>query len=386
MFRNYVEKNIIPSFNDIIDDIKTIINETEQKCVYLENSELKNKNITLKEKQYMKGNRKSYIKHTRILINNINLPTDYSMIEEIYAVYKENVENFVKQTHRARKILHHFFEHETEAIHNKISELNKQFDKLKSLIEKDEYKKYLELFRNIDEYNNTKEKSTVLKKEIKDKKSLINNTKKNLDKLNEELKEKKNSKPYLKFQEINQNLEEYNNKLGKIKTDVNTKISKFERALKKYEKISMNDSDWIEEYIKNPFDAVTADSNNKGNLILKNMKEKLKNNIIELKNTSKLITNIDYLIDQNYLENKHLEINSLIKNIDLLKKELNEKNISQEIEEIKKQIKSNQMIINDYENEIKELKQSLSEISLDKILENIRIKLSDLMRCNIKFE
>jgi hypothetical protein len=379
LLKEYISKNIIPSFENITDEIKRIELEIEERCKDLEDSKLKNENILLKEKQYMEGNRKSYVKHARILLQNIMLPPNYELIEEIYPKFKELIENYAKHTMRSRQILHHFFEHETEAIHNSIASLNKQYENMKNLIDEEKYKNNLSLIKSINRLKNAKQGKKELKNEIKDNENLIIKTKQELKVLNDKLETKKKSKEYLRLEEINKNKEEYETRLNNIISDIKTKFSKFERALKKYERIAIDESAWVHAYLKDAYQAVSTDSQNKGVKVLEGLKERINNNSIELKNSDKIIAEIDNIIQKDLINNTHNEITSCNKNINNIKKELKSIIIAEEIKELNEKINSNKRIINNHERQLEELNKKYDEMPIDKYLDEVKENFSKML-------
>jgi hypothetical protein len=386
LLKKYVDINIIPSFENICEEIKNIEIETEQKCIELEQSKLKNENISIKEKQYMDGNRKSYVKHVRILLKSLPKLPSYELIEETYPQFKEVIENFAKHTMRARQILHHFFEHETEAIHNSIASINKQFENMRKLVQEEKYKKYLSLLKAISRYDNAVQGKKELKQEIKNNEDIILKTKNELEQFTRKLEDQKKSKEYYQLEKLKKQKLEEETKLNEIITDINTKFAKFERALRKYERIAIDESAWVRAYQKDPYQAASVDSENKGTKVLEGLKNKINNNSIELKNNEKIIANLDEMINNNFINKIHTEIKSTKSNLEKIKKELRTITIADEIEKLNNKINSNKRIINDHERQLEELKQKFNDMPLDKYLEEIKEDLSNIKNKDIILE
>lgn len=386
LYDGHIENSVVSSFDKLKKDVEEQCKIIEEKCKVLENAKLKNENIPLKEKQYMKGNRVSYIKHVRILLKQMAAPNSHEDIEKTSKQFKEIIEGFGSHTIRAKQILSHFFEHETEAIHKEVGKLNKQFDELASLIENEGHQIYLRLKKDIEKFNNSKKGLASLKLEIKEHKELLKSIEKNIEANIKLLGEKKGSDENKKSSELKKIKKDATERLSKIKTDVKVTFSKFERALKKYDRIAMDDSDWVSKYMFDSFIALSEDVENKGKNILSKLVDMIKKGSIDLKNSEKIVSQIEDLINNQYTQKMHEKVKSLKEELVKVEKELENMTVCKEIEEIEDKIESEKKKITQYKSRLKELESEIDSFSEEKHIENMESKLGKIMNKKVVIE
>jgi len=376
LYGKHIENNVVSSFDKLKKDIEEQCKVIDKKCKVLENAKLKNENIPLKEKQYMKGNRDSYIKHVGILLKQMSTPDNHEDIGKTSKHFKELIEAFGSHTIRAKQILSHFFEHETEAIHKEVGRLNKQFDELTSLIENEGHQTYLKLKKDIEKFNNSKKGLASLKSEIKGHKELLKSTEKHVEDHIKLLGEKKGSDENKKNSELKKIEKESSERLGRIKTEVKTTFSKFERALKKYDRIAIDDSEWVSKYMFDAFIALSEDMENKGKDILNKLVDMIKKGSIDLKNSEKIVSQIEGLLDKQYIQKTHESIKKLKEELEKVRKELEGMTVGKEINNIEEKIESEKKKINQYQARIKNMEEELSSFSEERHITNIQEKLN----------
>jgi len=386
LYKEHVEDSLVPSFKQIKEDMKSQIDEIENKCKVLEEAKLKNEKIPLKEKQYMKGNRESYLKHVRILLDQTVVPDKHQEIEELCSHFNELIESFGKHTLRARQILGHFFEHETAAIHREVGKLNDQFEDMKKLLKEDKHNNHVKLKKNIENLNNSKKRKKSLADEIKDVKDTVISINKDIKKFSETLESKKGSDDFKRNSEINQKKKKITDELNKIKSEVKTSFSKLERAMKKYEHISLDNVDWVKKYITDPFNATVEDTEGIGSKILKDVKDKIEKGAIELKNNEKVISQIEEVIKSDLIKKASQNTRELREELEKIKEELEKINIIEEIEELKNKVETGHKRTKDHEIRLKDMKKELENISEDKYLEEIAEKLGKIMNKIVNIE
>lgn len=384
MFKDYVDSTINSFLESFKEEIGTIKENIEEKCLKLENSELMNKNITLKEKQFMEGNRKSYVKHVRFFSENITLPESYDEIENSFSSFDEELKKFGKHTYRSKQILYNFFEHEVKNIINEISDLTKKFKQLNDLITNENYKNHLKLINLVKEYNNSNNAKKDISESIKSDKTIIRNTILDTNSKKKDLEKLTNSEEFSKYNNLKSKLKESEERLAKISSEIITKFSKIERAMRKYERIAIDDSKVISKYLQNPFTAISEDVKLEINLVFKNLKDKISSGKIELNNNDKIVTYLDEIINSNYLKKIHDEIISLNENIKKMKSEFLNMNITKKIEELEKKISIAKLTVKDYENKVLEKETKLKSINPDKFLEEIKITFSQIKKSDIE--
>lgn len=374
LFSEFKKNEIEPQFNEIISTIKPCINAVEEKCSLLENAKLKNPNITAREKNAMEGNRAGYIKHSRILLRELQLPGNYEEIKVKYGEFEKLIEHFTKQTVRPRQILSHFFEHETSAIHQEIGKITRNFQKLKSIVESEKFRNFSELKGMIKKYHNSELNKKSIKDEIKNSERYAEELKDKIKKLEKELKSKKEGSDYKKVVELNQRKEELGKKINQIKTVVVERFSRLERALKKYDRIAMDDAELVRLYLSSAFKAISQDTDLKGNGILDSMLSGIEKGSIDLKDKqkNKALNEIKSMKEEDFVKKKHGEIVEINEKLGDIDAEVKRDTVSKAVNELEEEITIQKNKLADLENKTGTKKKELDDIDENTLLEKIK--------------
>ena len=121
-----VEKELNSKIAEIRGKIAEEITKTRNNLETLKKAELRNENIPVRAKQFMKGNREAYIRIVNNLVDSINIEDDYNSILKFCDNFNETLLHFTKSTTKAYQVLQEFFANESREIALNI----KQFDSL----------------------------------------------------------------------------------------------------------------------------------------------------------------------------------------------------------------------------------------------------------------
>src|SRR3989338_3460682 len=86
--------------------------EVEEAIDALQNATLPNPSISVKEKQYLEGNRSSYIMGTSQFLKSLAIPDEHGQILQYPGLFTQNLEKYAKATVRPYQILQQFLAHE----------------------------------------------------------------------------------------------------------------------------------------------------------------------------------------------------------------------------------------------------------------------------------
>jgi hypothetical protein len=374
LYSKYLKEQVLPNFESINSNLKEILKQLRERCAALKDAKLKNPNISLREKQVMEGNRSSYINHALHLAELVEIPNDISEAQKSYASLKENLDYFVKQTQKPRQVLMYFFEHEANAIHKLVGDINSNFDNLYQLVNDEKQKNFNELKAQILKISHNKNRSVSLKSEIKDFDKAIKELSSNLAKANKDLEAAKAGDEYKKYISLQSSKESTEAKLKSMKNDLDVNIAKIDRALKKYERISVEYSSIVKGYLENSLLTLKSDSEHKIIAILNNIVEKLNNNSIDVKDKErdKLISDTESIINSGYFAKAR---DNFLKNEEEKEKidsELADMSILAKIKNLEEQAALNEKLLADKKSFLDKAKAELKVVSEDNPNEKIR--------------
>jgi DNA repair exonuclease SbcCD ATPase subunit len=327
----------------------------------------------------MIGSRNFYTKRAYILHNKMSFPEDPDDIDNIYAAFKSEYENFIKATSRSYRILQQFFEHEANAIVKDIKQIENTLKKIKDQAAD---LKYLNDVKNL-----TKE---ILNK-IDAKTRLGSAQKKNIKmsiQLKEEITAERAKLAELESSEQQKNLDELNSKTEelnrKIKGHEQTMIHNFavlESSLKKFIRITYDCKEIVAKYLKDPVQALLKDSNLKIIYALHKLRSAIDKKEIELKDKkeSKTLSMINILTKQ-YLQDFTTKHNSITENLIELKDKKSELTIEKEIIQQRDKLAKLDKKLDSINRESDRIRNDLQNIgvsdsinNLNKMLEKFRI-------------
>jgi len=383
LFDEYKKNELIPAFDEIISQFPPQTVVIKEKANALEDARLRNPNIPEREKSFMVGNRASFVKHTRILLHQLDLPKDYTQIQEKYLEFMKHLESFSKHTFKSLQILNHFFEDETTAVKNNIAKLKILYDALDGLSKDKRYVAFNSLLLSIDKLENSKKGKKELKDEIKEQEVIIDTAKKEVKSLKKELDIKRDSDKFKKFLDIKDKKRELDEKLHHIRNTTLTTFSKFERALKKYARVAIDDSYLADQYVNDAFTAISQDNDFKGTTLLKNLRDKIIKGSIDLKNNDKVISDLDVLIESDFIKNTNKELNNINSRLKEIKEEITKMTIEKEIDELTHKISIKEHTTTDHTKQLTGLKEKLNEFSEENIISDIKTNLEKVMKKKI---
>ncbi len=318
-----IMKDVAHDIGQEFSEIRDAIEQTKNAVKELENAKLMNEGITLKEKQFMEGNRLAYMKKVNDFLSRI-LPAKMSLNETKSYIenYRKEAIEFAKGSFRAFQITANFFGDQAADIAKCIKEIDSSVKKVSDLLNQEKMTVINETKTKIKELNGLIQKREELISSIEEEENNYEELK--VAKADYELKIirlKKNS-AYLELQELNEKLKNFEDELKILKSQFLDTFMQVDKALKKVSKLG--DEGLIAKYLEDPVSALLSDSELKILEILKRTKEALETNQLEIeeKKKEKMVVRIneitkeylvDFVIKHNDLELKKSDMNRLIK-------------------------------------------------------------------------
>lgn len=251
--------NFNNSIMSLFSDIKSKKEELKTKMAELEKAQLMNQNIPLKAKEVMEGNRGAYIRKLGYFLEQLALPheKEYENILDFSSNFSGSLNEFGKNTSKNFYILNEFFATDVKKIAQNIKEFELIVAGLRSLVEKGP----IGFGRIKGELKNIKEK-IALKKELNEKikaiESEIENMKNKIKNSEEGLKAKENSSEFRSYKELEKEKDKISIKIKEHKASFLNVFGTFEKALKKYERMSLDDA-FVHGYLVDPINTLIND-------------------------------------------------------------------------------------------------------------------------------
>ncbi len=383
-FEESYKKNIMNEIAPLVQKLQSNIHQISQKLDEFENASLPNPNITVKEQQFMEGNRTAFIRATRRLLEKLNLPSSTLPVEKCQML-KHNIEEYLKATHKQYLVLKEFFENEARSIAVEVRELDSTLNKI--IHKCSQYN--LDLLQDsadlLDEIN----RKNLLKSELNNEFKKLDSDKKKIEKRltekQQELEVLQNSPQAAKARSLKKELEAINHLITAKKEFLRNKFSPLKSALKKFAKLNPSYVSVIESYSSEPSTALATDFDLVILQILSKLSDLLDDGKIELKEKKslklrQLLKEFDedflkkFLQEYNNLHHKKIELTNLLEKNTLLEQE----------SKLKSQICELKARIDSLNSKIQSNRNQLKKQSIDNLINRLEKLLSSLTKSQVR--
>jgi hypothetical protein len=362
------------------------IAETRHYLKLLEEAKLPNPKITVRELQFMEGNRRSYIHSTNILLRQLEgiLEHDTNFFLQSYHEY---VSSFIKSTTRAYTILQEFFAHESKDVALRVKEIDKivldlsQDGQIKSLSQIESIKKELASIENKEK------KKSELKEAIERLSQELSKLQKEKEELNSRKQQMLDSNEYKLVQELESKKQKAEEDIKNLKNELYHFFSPLERQLRKYQRVAIENEKLLEHYLTDPINALIRDFH----LKIADVFEKLSDLILQEKpgfkeKESKKVLEILNKLSKAYLTDFVKKYTSALTNKELIDKEIRESRITQEIEEVDEKLEDLSIRIEGLSSRISAQESEFDSISLPALIEKAKQEIEKLLNFKIALE
>lgn len=295
----WLQKHTNKDAKSIWDTAKPLLEKIEESAftaranlTKLEHAELRNKSITGRELEIMKGNRSSYLKRTEQFLTTLASFYDkeemtYKALKQLAEKYQEELKNYHDTTLKPYAVLQYFFANESYTVAKNIKEIDEEMKKLEVILKK----------QSVESLENVQEQIQTLKKKKQEEEHLQkekNNSQEELERLRglqkqaeEKKKKAEESDRYQKYLQEKEQLQQQEKKQKQQKEQLQHSFSVIEKALRKYAKEEPTQEECIQEYCEKPEAAIEKDSDLNIIFILEQVKQKVETNALEIKEDKK---------------------------------------------------------------------------------------------------
>lgn len=366
--------------------VKKEIIKTKDNLAILSAAKLQNPKISVKENQFMEGNRRAYILAVNNFLRAIDLEKrDYSGLLEFCNDFDVRLQKFGKSTIRPYHILQEFYAHESRNIAINIKNLDGPIKELKGAIENAAIDKINEIREGIIDLNNKIKQKNEFEERLKDRKEVKEGLVKNKENIEKEIERLIKSKEYEQLNGLKANKEAVLASIREHNAKVLHAFSVMERPLRKLERMVLQDSELLGKYIEDPVKALVNDNELKIYGLLRKLEKNINNLTLELKDKKreKVLETVKGLTEEFLREfvNKHNELNNKLEELG---------NSIEENEAFKKENKLNFELSNVQDNlekvssEILGNEQELSKIDVEGMKSGLSDKINRLLKIEIK--
>jgi len=287
---NFVLRDNLGNINKSISEKIIEINHRKDDVIAtlrdLHKSQLMNSNVPEREIHIMDGNRDNYIKKISHFITNIDVPKNYLDTYDYCIKFSQDLEQLNRDIQKNIFVLQHFFANEVKDTNKALHDLEEMIIDIRVLLEKNGIIYLKEIQKDIKSFVDNVIKIKDFKGQINAEKNEIKGHQEKLDRLNERIKTITNGTDYRALEVFRQEKGAAENEIKNIINELNGPFSTLDTALRKYYYM-YPDKKIIKEYLDDARIAIMEDKTLDIEKILKNIKNSIEHNEIDLKDKKK---------------------------------------------------------------------------------------------------
>lgn len=365
------------------ESFKKILNELENNSKDLKKVSFE-RGVDVRVENRINDNIDNYINKINILIDRLNkIDFDFFKLNYLINEYDKEISKFNKETIKNYYLIHVVFKNEIIKVAKSLKDLDFIINDIKNNVNKQEYKDYINLIKNINSITQCKHRLDNINKSLLEKKKDYNSVVEEINNANKLLEKLNKSEEYLDYKNLEHKREDYIKEIGVLKGDILNKFQILEKGLKKLNRIFSSKK--LSDYCETPLSFFEDESFEIFTFIYK-LKESISSGVIDLEDKNKRV--LDFIdsvkkedlirIKDNYskcLENIKMIDQSLSESI-ILKKVLdyNYKINSLKIKSDNLEIEISNLNISGLEEEYLDTKRVLEEEYYRKFSDKILIK------------
>ena len=355
--------------NDKIKELSIIKAKLDESMKELMEEEIKDEDKILpKVKNVVLSARQNYARELGYLLKDINIEnSDKKAIANSCKLSQEKLDIFSQKTAKSYYTTQHLFHKPLENITSSLKEMGLLFRQLNESVRKSKSFRADDIKTMISRLNKDRGLLAEWKASLGELETKKKESENRLETTEKELLELTNTAEYKKYEQDIKILADLKEELTRKSNLIFETIAPMQAAIKKYERIAMDNVDILKRYLS---DVVTAFLEDKDNLLLEVL-NKVRDNIskgsIEIKDKKKdkLIKQIEQITKEK-LEEMRKEYNLTKERTENIKEAINKNNTQQRQEELIKKKEKIKDETDAIKRDINELKDMLSKIDIEK--------------------
>ena len=358
--------------------------EVEEAIDALQNATLPNPSISVKEKQYLEGNRSSYIMGTSQFLKSLAIPDEHGQILQYPGLFTQNLEKYAKATVRPYQILQQFLAHEGRDVAIAIKGIEDIHITLAEKIKSSNMGSIKAAQEAIAQLSHRTLKKNELKNSIAAVEKDLAAAKEELAKHEKALTALQASHPYKNMLELKAEREVLHKQLKDAQDDVLQQFSILDDALKKFGRLSLEDEEIISQYLFDPAEALEKDEDIQMGAILNKIKDALEKNQIVLKEKkrAKTVSLLESLSSAALKQSREAIVGIKRKMIDL-GENLKENPALQKEQMLQDAIRQDQHLLSQSQRKYENLQKDYGEINIGPLKDQVACLVRETININI---
>jgi len=389
---NFLLRDNLGSINKSISEKIIDINHKKEEVIVtlreLHKSQLMNANIPEREIHIMDGNRDNYIKRISHFLTNIDVPKSYLDTHDYCVKFSQDLELLNRDIQKNIFVLQHFFGNEVKNTNKALHDLEEMIIEIRVLLEKNGIMYLKEIQKDIKMFVDNALKIKSFKEQIDTEKIEIKNHEEKLERLNERIKTITSGTDYRALEAFRQEKGVAENEIKDILNEVNGSFSTLDTALRKYYYMHP-DKKIVKEYIDEVRTAIINDTELNIAGVLKDIKQSIENNEIDLKDRKKesCLEALEKLTLES-LKDKQSQVLKLEDQKQRAQTKITHNSASLNLSEQQYWINATEDKIKYHNANIEKLEKNVNAVDLEnaEILSKIRTDLEKLMNKNIELK
>ncbi len=261
---NQNAKSISDSSKPILDKIDDAIFANQANLSKLEHAELKNKNISSRELEIMKGNRQSYIKKTSQFLQQLSSlynkeEITYADMKKVCDFYIQEIQSYHSATLKPYAVLQHFFANESYIVAKNIKEIDELMKQLQSIVQKQSIEAITDIKTQIASVEAKLKKKTELEKEKKQIEEEYKEQEELCQQALQKMKKIEESDGYQRYLQFVADAQQQQKKIDEHVASLVHSFSVIDKAVRKYAKTVPDKEQFLLLYTEKPLNALQQD-------------------------------------------------------------------------------------------------------------------------------
>ncbi len=298
-----------------------------EQIIRLEEAKLHNPNVPVKAIQFMEGNRQAFNRKVQLLLDGFEVPKDIDDIKEFSEQKKEEIENFLKTTQKSYQVLQEFFSHESGDLAYTIKGFEKLATDVGNLADSIQLKKIQDAKEKLDSLQSYLKGKKDMAKELMEKKTSMDVKRKKLSEVIVEKDSLLKSKGYSDLKKLKEEVIRIDNDSRSLEAELRHNFAVLDKALKKYSRVALENTDVIKAYLDHPVRALLSDEKLVILTVFESLEKSMRSlNLADKKHEKTKNTIKD--LDKSYLEKKRKELHGLRSKLEDLTKKIKDDKVN----------------------------------------------------------
>jgi len=307
---NQNAKSISDFSKPILNKIDDAIFANQANLSKLENAELKNKNISSRELEIMKGNRHSFIKRTEQFLQQLSSlynkeEITYADMKKVCDYYGAEIQIYHSATLKPYAVLQHFFANESYIVAKNIKEIDELMKQLQAIVQKQSVEAITDIKTQITAVEAKLKKKAELEKEKKQAEEEYKEQEELCQQAKQKMKKTEESDGYQRYLQYVADAQQQQKKIDEHIASLVHSFSVIDKAVRKYARTAPDKEQFLLFYVEKPLEALQQDASFEIASIITTIQQQL--DALDIKDDKKEKTEIElnYLtlaFFQNYLE------------------------------------------------------------------------------------